>query len=157
MSLKRNILIGSLIAVPVLAAAYYRYILSSYDYNVSSITPVSIDGANSVIKITIDVTSKIGIGLTIKDIYVDVYIEGYKVGNVVESQPVVIPNFGSAQIVLLANVDLTQVANDVTGILVDVLSSGSSNVTIVGYTHVQVGVMPFTSNVVLKQGYTMKI
>ena len=157
MSYGKLILGASLIALPIAGIAYYNYVVSNYDYSIGSIVPVNINGANSTIQITVNITSRIGIAFTINDIYFDIYIQGYKVGNVIEQQPVVVPNFGSTQIFLVASVDLTMVENDLAGILVSSLSNGSTNVSLVGYSHVRVGVLPFSTNVALKEGYTLSI
>ena len=157
MSYGKLILGATLIGLPIVGLCYYNYIVSNYDYSIGSVTPVTLNGANSTIQITVNITSRIGIAFTINDIYFDIYIQGYKVGNVIEQQPVVVPNFGSTQIFLLANVDLTMVENDLAGILVSSLNGGSTNVSLVGYSHVRVGVLPFSTNVALKEGYTLSI
>lgn len=157
MSTGKVILIGSLIGLPLLAAAYYKYILSNYDYSIAGVTPITIDGANSVIQVTINITSKIGISFTISDIYLDVYVEGVKVGNVQQVEGIVVPNYGNTQLVLNVNVDLTKLEGNIVSIVYGGLQGNGYNSTLVGYTHVKVGVMPFTTNVAIQEAFTLSI
>jgi len=153
----KDILIISAIAVPIFGLAYYKYIISNYDYSVGSVTVQSLNGTNAVLNINIDVTSKIGIAFTITDIYFDIFIQGFKVGNVTQQTDLLIPNFGQGQLQLQANVDLSQLENNVVDILVSGLSGKSYNLSVVGYSHVRVGLMPFSTNIAIQQGYNLSI
>ena len=158
MSLKSNvILIASLLAVPIIGSAYYAYIISNYDYTLQNIEVQSVDRQNANLLITIGVASKIGISFTITDMYFDIYIDGFNVGNVMQQTPLLIPNFGNGQVQLLASVDISKVVGDIGNIIVDITKKNASNVSLVGYSHVQVGVLPFTTNVALKFGYSLAI
>jgi LEA14-like dessication related protein len=153
----KTILIGSLIALPIVGVAYYNYIVSNYDYSVGTVSLGSISGTNATMNIVVNVSSKIGIAFTITDIYFDIYLQGVKVGNVYQATTLVIPNYGQGQVVLTANVDLSQIENNIADILITGLSSGTYNVSLVGYSHVRVGILPFTTNVAIQQGNTLSI
>lgn len=149
------ILIGGLIAVPVIGIAYYNYIVTHYDYSISNISVQSISPESANLLITIDVASTIGISFAITDIYFDIYMEGYKVGTVYQQTPLVVPNFGKGQVQALATVDLTILAGNLGSIIYNTLSGKQYNVSLIGYSHVKVGRLPFTTNVALKFGYSL--
>lgn len=153
----KAILIGGIIAVPVIGYAYYKYVVTHYDYNLSDVQVINFNGQNSTIQITIDVKSTIGIAFTITDVYFDIYLQGYKIGNVTQQGNVTVPNFGYTQLVLTANVDLSMVTGNIVNVAYNALQGNNLNLSMVGYTHVKVGAMPFTTNVALQLGYNLNL
>ena len=150
-------LIGGLIDLPIIGIGYYQYIINNYDYSIANIQVNSVSSDSADIVITLEISSKIGISFTVSDIYFDIYMEGFKVGNVYQQTPLQVPNFGKGQLQVLATIDLSSLRNQLGNIIYDTITGKTYNVSLVGYSHVRVGQLPFTTNVALKFGYSLAI
>jgi LEA14-like dessication related protein len=151
----QKILLGTAIAVPILGYGVYRYIMSHYDFSIGGITVAGQSGSNVKLNILVNITSKIGVQFTVTDIYFDIYMEGYKVGNIYQQENLLIPNNGTAQLQLLANVDTSQISSNIVGMVFSGLQNKGYNITMVGYTHVKIGGLPITTNIAINQGYSL--
>jgi len=154
-----KVIIGLAVGIPLTVYLAYIYIIGNYDFSVADISVNGINGNTLSLNINVNISSNIGIQFAISNIYFDIYIQGYKVGNVNQDENIVIPNKGVVPLLLTANVDISQIQTNAGSILISgVTGNGNNyNVSLVGYTRVQVGGIPITANVAISEGYQLSI
>jgi LEA14-like dessication related protein len=136
--------------IGVIAYAIYNYykkqldIIKNYDYKVTGLKIVSLQKNLISLDITTRITNYSNVEAVVKQLFLDVYINGVKVGNVDENKDVFVRGNGSSDFSFRFSFDPQVVLGNIVNIVT--LSVGIKDVMIEldGYVKVESGVLKAT-------------
>lgn len=136
--------------IGVIAYAIYNYykkqldIIKNYDYKVTGLRIVSLQKDLVSLDITTRITNYSNVEAVVKQLFLDVYINGVKVGNVDENKDVFVRGNGSSDFSFRFSFDPQVVLGNIVNIVT--LSVGIKDVMIEldGYVKVESGVLKAT-------------
>ena len=136
--------------IGVIAYAIYNYykkqldIIKNYDYKVTGLKIVSLQKNLISLDITTRITNYSNVEAVVKQLFLDVYINGVKVGNVDETKDIFVRGNGSSDFSFRFSFDPQVVLGNIVNIVT--LSVGIKDVMIEldGYVKVESGVLKAT-------------
>lgn len=117
---------STIAAVGVLGYMFYRYALNSYSFTPKGVSIIGggLKDEYLDLNLTFELKSTIGISFIVKNIDLDVFIQGIKVGHISKEEKIVVPSNGTNIVTVPLYVDLTPIKDNIFSLGMSALSSG---------------------------------
>lgn len=157
---KGFIILGGMLAAIGVAAVYYYErqitLLQQLGYQLIGAKPgQDLTTQKAQIALTIRITSSSTLDALVKQLYVDVYLNGSKQAVVQNQDPFVIPAKGYSDAVLLVTVSPDLIVGDIISFITSYLTQSNFAIYLEGFVKIQEGIVtipvPFTYNTTLNQ------
>jgi len=129
----------------LLGYGLYRYFktqtekLLDFEWKISSIKVLESSLSKVVLQVNFIFTSDSDIEAEIKKIYLDGYVQGKRVGSIIETKSFIIPAHGSSNVPLLITLDLTSVISNIASILLETIKEKDVAIKLVGNAEIKSG------------------
>ncbi len=147
----------ALIGIPlgVLALGYmsYRYVLANYSFSFARASINNLDWKNNVLDLDLmfDLKSSIGIGFVVKDIELDVFLQGTKVGHISKSDKILVPSNGNTKVSIPLKIDLSVIKDNALSLIGSALKG--VEVLVDGYSKAYISGLPLGINVSVQEKF----
>ena len=157
----RNILLGSLIVLPIAGFAWYRRALNAYGFKVKKAVVVNAKEALSTgkikLRLTITLSSKVGITFNVSALNLQFFVNGINVGTAKQQQLIQVPANGDVDIDVLVDLDTTDLKKNAIDLIGDVFQSKKIELETKGDTSVSVIGLPFSISVPVQDRYLLSL
>jgi hypothetical protein len=149
----KYLLIGVPLGIVAFGYMSYRYVLANYSFSFAGASINNLDWNNNVLDLELmfDLKSSIGIGFVVKDIELDVFLQGTKVGHISKSDSILVPSNGNTKVSIPLTVDLSVIKNNALGLLTSALKG--VEVMVDGYSKAYISGIPLGINVSVQEKF----
>lgn len=155
----KKVLIISLTVAVIGGGIYYYYkqvtLLTNLDYKLIGFHVESLSLTQSVVDLDMRIWSKSTIEATIKNLDLNVFIDGVKLGNVTEISTIVIPAKGYSDVKLKVILSPLQIGENVLNLFNNYSSNKDSKILMTGFAKVKSSfietTVPFTYQTTIKE------
>ncbi len=114
------------------------------DVKVVGISMVSFKENVLTLAINMEITNHTNIQLNVKEMHIDVWLAGQKIGFAVLPEPRFIPKLQTVPVSITASFDVKSIGSNAISMLLGVLANHSLSIRLDGYAVVQKGLIQFT-------------
>jgi LEA14-like dessication related protein len=152
-------LISAAVAVPILGYSYYRYALNAYTFKVKSGSVTKVDLQNGIIKLrlTIALTSKIGINFTLTSLNLQFFVNGILAATVAQQNNVIIPANGSSDLNVEVTIDANTVKSNIIKLITEIVQSKRLEIDVKGDTKLRMLGLPLDFNAPVQDKYLLSL
>ncbi len=164
MSIRTAAILFGLVGIAGVAVYYYEHqisILQDLTYQVIAFNLTNISGDLATINLTVRIMSSSTLDATVKGLYIDLYVNGIKLGSITSSKHFVIPARsttgipGYSDVPLQLNFSPKLLLGNVLGLVVGITNTQDFTIDLIGYVQIKEAFLnisvPFTYSTTLKQ------